>query len=160
MRPNKARFLPPQMSREKISPINCQSFKVLTGGKPPKLRFRPGTFYVVDGSIMMLAHCYRVKADPHTWLFCLEEVDAYSKVPSNEEQKRAQICYDLFYSSMDAHSFFRHAGMQHSSIIKNVAGMNKLQSVSMSDPRIEKALGKTFPLGEALAVMEKCKGQN
>lgn len=39
--------------------------------KPPKLRFRPGNFVEFRGALYEVMGAYRLKADPHEWLFLL-----------------------------------------------------------------------------------------
>lgn len=56
---------------------------VKPAGKPPKLRFRPGTFVKYKGSLCEVMYCYRVQDAPHEWLFCLEERQSLSSVPAD-----------------------------------------------------------------------------
>ncbi len=39
--------------------------------KPPKLRFRPGNFVEFRGALYEVMGVYRLKTDPHEWMFLL-----------------------------------------------------------------------------------------
>lgn len=81
--------------------------------KPPKLKFKPGTFLEnKKGELFEILYCYRVRDKPHEWLFCLEDRSGLinPKTPLStlcsmlSPETRGRIEYRLFRSSMDASS--------------------------------------------------------
>lgn len=49
------------------------SIQVLPPGKPPKLRFRPGSFIRFERKLYEVMFAYRVEVSPNEWLYCCEE---------------------------------------------------------------------------------------
>jgi len=76
--------------------------RVLPGGKPPKLQFRPGNFIRYRGQLHEIIYCYRLKEQPHEWHFYLEErpnLHTSFGVPK-------PIIWDLFLNGYDAACHF------------------------------------------------------
>lgn len=105
--------LPPKTTRR--GKIDGLHMTVIDGGKPPKLRFRPGQFIEYKGQLHELMFAYRVKDDPHEWIFCLEERRDLSgrkdligivaeALGCGDETPR--ILYDLLRDSYDAFRYF------------------------------------------------------
>lgn len=46
---------------------------VQPAGRPPKLRFQPGSFIRYGGKLYEVIFAYRVAADPSEWRYCCEE---------------------------------------------------------------------------------------
>ena len=91
-------------------PIN-----VLPAGKPPKLRFRPGTLLEYRGQAYEVIYCCRVREQPSEWLYMLEERGdgdlsgdyigqfAASLGCGNEVPR---VVKEIFFNRMDAMMFF------------------------------------------------------
>ena len=96
------------------------------GGKPPKLRFQPGTYLKLGGLLYEILYVYRVVDDPHTWLFCLEERTEVDESPDELGSicmamglgsTTPRIVYELFLNHQDAHTFFSDIPRLHDSRI-------------------------------------------
>lgn len=90
--------------------------------KPPKLRFKPGT--VVEwkdpskpenNGLYEVMFCYRIKSDPHEWIYALEERKSVVHKPDLMESlmnamgagyTTPRIVYEVFRDSGDASKFF------------------------------------------------------
>ena len=85
-------------------------------GKPPKLRWQPGSLVRVEGQLYEIMYAFRSASHSHEWQFCLEERKSVLQQEPDLLQKVAEalgcgegtprIVYDVFRSSTDAHSFF------------------------------------------------------
>lgn len=96
-------------------PVNRGKVSVVPGGKPPKLRFRPGQYIEYQGRLHELMFAYRLRDDPHEWIYALEEREDLSDqkdvigqiarhIGCGESTPR--IVYDIFLNSVDANTFF------------------------------------------------------
>ncbi len=117
---------------------------VKPAGKPPKLRFRPGTFVKYKGSLCEVMYCYRVQDAPHEWLFCLEERQSLSSVPADfigqalnalgAGSTTPRVVYELFRDSMDALKFFSDIPRNgNSTIVTNKTMLNEVEIVSSGE---------------------------
>ena len=91
------------------------SMMVKNGGKPPKLRFQPGSFARLDGQLYEIMYAFRIETNPHEWYYALEERFSLTSTPDLTAKALAalgagattpRVTYDLFKSSYDAHIFF------------------------------------------------------
>lgn len=87
------------------------------GTKPPKVRFRPGSFIELEGRIYEVMYAYRVEKDPHEWRYVLEDRDGLRRVvptdpwaqlaiQSGVGELTPRIVYDLFEDDGEAHIYF------------------------------------------------------
>lgn len=88
---------------------------VKPSGKPPKLRFQPGTHIELEGQLYLIMYAYRTQENPHEWCFCLEEriaVDqALDEIGQIAEAMRLgsttpRVVYEVFRNDIDAHRYF------------------------------------------------------
>jgi hypothetical protein len=109
------------------------------GGKPPKLRFRPGMFVEDHGQLYEILYAYRLRKDPHTWLFCLEErsnlegkLDAIGtfleRMGAGKHTPR--IVYELFADDYAAFEFFADIPAHGDQVTKSNQDMLKMRVVS------------------------------
>ena len=87
-----------------------------TPGKPPKLRWKPGSFVKYKGHLYEVMYAYRVQAEPQEWRFSLEERKTLSSKPADfigqaldalgAGSTTPRIVYELFRDWMSAHQFF------------------------------------------------------
>jgi hypothetical protein len=93
-----------------------ETVRVKPSGKPPKLRFKPGEHVKYEGTDHVVLYAFRIKDEPHEWLFCVAEerrprsstgkaIDTYletlgagSRVP--------RVMYELFVDKSEAYTFF------------------------------------------------------
>lgn len=110
---NKKVQLPPGTSLTGL--VDRGRTSVLHGGKPPKLRFRPGQYVEFDGQLYEVMYAYRLKENPHEWIFCLEErkdlsgsMDEIGQIAESLGcgSLTPKIVYDLFHSWAQAAEFF------------------------------------------------------
>lgn len=99
-------------------PSSRGGMKVLNGGKAPKVRFKTGQFVKRGDEIWEVIYAYRLKTNPHEWIYCLEERKQIGKSLSDDDklghmfnalgcgEGTPRIVFDIFKSSMDAHRFF------------------------------------------------------
>lgn len=88
----------------------------VTTGKPPKLRFRPGTIVEYKGQVYEIVYAYRVKADPHEWFYCLEERSKSGELVLDQIGSALQamgagrdtprVVYEIFRDHGDANTYF------------------------------------------------------
>ncbi len=93
--------------------------------KPPKLRWKPGQWLNYKGELWKVVYIYRVKENDREWQFCLEQprdvraldllvYQMYLDWKKGKGQKPAmmpdwpteEVEYGVFYSHMDAHTYF------------------------------------------------------
>jgi len=89
---------------------------VKSAGKPPKLRFHPGSFIKFQNNLYEILYAFRTVDDPHEWIYCLAERTELSSSPKDMISQIAvaigagdttpRIVYELFKSSYDATRFF------------------------------------------------------
>lgn len=89
---------------------------LIKGGKPPKLRFRPGQYIQYKGQLYELMFAYRLKEDPHEWIYCLEERRSLSGRPKDTiaavsaslgcGDGTPRIVYDIFHDGYQVFEFF------------------------------------------------------
>jgi hypothetical protein len=85
-------------------------------GKPPKLRWKPGSFLRVRGKLYEIMYAYRVQDEPQEWRFSLEERKALSSAPTDAlgqifnalgaGSTTPRIVYEVFRDGYAAHQFF------------------------------------------------------
>jgi hypothetical protein len=93
------------------------TIRVLPSGKPPKLRFRPGSFIRYQGKLYEVMFAYRVAAEPSEWLYCCEERQGLKSgelstfisglteaLGAGETTPRVVMA--IFHDSMQARQFF------------------------------------------------------
>lgn len=83
--------------------------------KPPPLRFKPGSYVKFRGFLYEIMYVYRVAAEPHEWMYELEErKDLYGKQDAlatclsalGAGSTTPRICYEIFHDHGDARQFF------------------------------------------------------
>ena len=85
--------------------------------KPPRLRFKPGNFLRVEGSLYEVIYIYRVLERPHEWIYALAKRESLSPYRPNYPigmlleaagagSQTPRIVYDAFRNSMDAMRYF------------------------------------------------------
>lgn len=89
---------------------------LIKGGKPPKLRFRPGQYIRYKGQLYELMFAYRLKENPREWIFCLEERRNLSGRPKDLIAAVAEsmglgdstprVVYDIFHDGYQVFEFF------------------------------------------------------
>jgi len=82
------------------------------GGKPPKLRFKPGWFIRYKGQLYEIIYAYRLVGQPHEWFFSIEErsslrtPDSLMSVYCDKEMPppplSERVFYDLFLNGGEA----------------------------------------------------------
>lgn len=119
--------------------------------KPPKLRFQIGAFVQYKGQLYEIMFAYRLRDDPHEWLYELEE--RKNLTPNDLQQDpihrlalglgagktTPRVVYELFRSQQDAITFFwdvPSAGdrmavrnknlLQHGTIVSSGAILDKI----------------------------------
>ena len=88
----------------------------VTTSKPPKLRWRPGSFIRVHGKLYEIMYCYCVQPEPQEWHFSLEERRGLSSTPTDAigqalntlgaGSTTPRIVYEVFRDGYAAHAFF------------------------------------------------------
>jgi hypothetical protein len=91
--------------------------RVGAAGKPPKLRFHPGTFVQYQGYIYEIVFCFRIEEEPNVWNFQLEERRDLSGKPRDHIDaflrglgcgiNTKRIVYEMFRDGSDVHNYFR-----------------------------------------------------
>lgn len=87
------------------------------GGKPPKLRWKPGSFVLYQGELHEISYAYRLADDPHEWRFALQERKGLRTVPEGDViagmlsglgagNTTPRTVYELFRNGQDVHAFF------------------------------------------------------
>lgn len=87
---------------------------VRPGGKPPKLRFKPGTFLTWKGQRYEIMYAYRVEDNPHEWRYSLEERDKDSRPEAinvvlkilGAGMTTPRVVYEMFRNSHEAYRYF------------------------------------------------------
>jgi hypothetical protein len=92
--------------------------RVQPASKPPKMRFKIGEVVKHDGTDHVVLYAYRLKSDPHEWIYCVEEIstqeeasalriifDGLAKLMRLGEHT-PRIVYELFNNWGDASTFF------------------------------------------------------
>jgi hypothetical protein len=118
---------------------------VIRGRKPPKLRWRPGEIYQIDGQLYEVICCYRLQEDPQEWRVRLEERkaideehDAIGQIAEglglgNNTQR---VVYDLFQSYTDADTYF--ADIPRNGDGRTVLNKTMLKAKKVADGRVVK----------------------
>ena len=80
--------------------------------KPPKIRFRPGTFLRYKGQLYEVLYAYRYRDDSREWHYTLEERTELRSVPSDPfsqllsqvlvDEGKPRVSYELFRDWLDA----------------------------------------------------------
>ena len=89
---------------------------VKSAGKPPKLRWQPGSFVRVRGHLWEIIYAYRLQSEPSEWHFALERREELrTRTPEflgTDTQEwghgisTPRIVYELFRSWYDAENYF------------------------------------------------------
>jgi hypothetical protein len=107
--------------------------RMVKGGMPPKLRFKPGTViklrlhlfkviglgFLLGSGLFKILYCYRLNSNPSEWLFCLMELpEPGEEVEDNKldnivgdtkaEIETPRVVYDLFRDQVQADAFFKN----------------------------------------------------
>jgi hypothetical protein len=87
------------------------TIRVSPAGKPPKLRWKPGSKVRYKGDLYEVMYCYRIESDPHEWQVCLEEVVAPDEIARALDGLGAgsttpRIVYEIFRDWYEASSYF------------------------------------------------------
>lgn len=96
---------------------------VLPAGKPPKLRFRPGTIIRIGSQHYQIVYAYRLQDSPHEWHFCCELRDGV-EAPKLDEVMRVvtalgagtdtpRVVREIFRDGYDVMNFFSDIPMNH-----------------------------------------------
>jgi len=85
-------------------------------GKPPKLRFQPGSFVRYKGQLCEVIYAYRLQENPHEWRYSLEERTELSSRPKDAIGQLAvalgcgattpRVAYHVFRDYMQASQYF------------------------------------------------------
>lgn len=88
----------------------------VTTGKPPKLRFKPGTLVKLEGQVYEVIYCYRVRENPHEWHYHLEERHESGALIMDQiglvavtlgcGKSTPRVVYEIFRDHGDASSYF------------------------------------------------------
>jgi len=121
---------PPKYTQEAINryrqnrtyKVNCpsvggsrHSVSVKPGGKPPKLRFKPGMMIELEGQLYEVLYAFRLQDAPHEWRYMLEERKSVDEALDDLGQlmeamelgkNTPRVFYELFRDSMDAWTYF------------------------------------------------------
>jgi len=95
---------------------------VESSGKPPKLRFQPGSFVRMGKKVFKIIYCFRVQSNPTEWYYqCEERIDLVTepKAPNpfaaacdsvakalGAGEETPRVVYDIFRDFSQAHQFF------------------------------------------------------
>jgi hypothetical protein len=97
--------------------------------KPPKLRFRPGDRFRLDGGVWEIILAYRLNREPHVWRFVLEECDNTPRqaawvgsmmVAAGLANQDPAIVYDAVWREEDAREKIRNRYAMGSQTTKTV----------------------------------------
>ncbi len=94
-----------------------QKVRVLPGNKPPKMRFKPGQRVKYEGEDHVVLYAYRVRDQPHEWIYCVEEIRTDPKTRLTEAvdacarfmglgESTPRVTYDLFMDHGEASKYF------------------------------------------------------
>lgn len=113
---------------------------LIKGTKPPKMKFKIGSYLRYEGYLYEVMYAYRVASDPHEWIYSLEvrknlagQLDAIGELASAMGcgKDTPRIVYDLFQNPYEANYYFQDIPMNGDRILrKNKDLMAKAEVVS------------------------------
>jgi hypothetical protein len=89
------------------SSFNRGGTRVLPAGKPPKMRFQPGSFVTFKGQLYEVLYAFRLKTAPNEWHYALGERSGLKSRYTMDLSER--IVYQLFHSWYEATCHFMWA---------------------------------------------------
>lgn len=104
--------LPPEYTLR--GPKKRREIIVFAPGKPPKLRYKPGSYVLYKNSIHEVMFAYRIHEKPHEWIFAIEERkslkldkigDALQRMGAGSDTDR--IVYEIFRDHYQVYEYFR-----------------------------------------------------
>ena len=88
-------------------------------GKPPKLRFQPGTFVELEEEVYHILYAFRLAQAPEEWVYCLElcgggRAPWYFLNMIGAAQDTPRVVYELFLGDYDVLLYFEDIPMHRS----------------------------------------------